>query len=88
MERDAISKKLEEFIRDRFQVTATDKHFSRDVHLFEEGYVDSVGVVELIAFVEANFDVEFPDDFLFSEEFTRINGISGQVKSLLDGGTP
>lgn len=65
---------LEAFIRDHFRIT--DNGFSRDSHLFEAGYVDSVGAVELIAFVEATFGVKLQDEHIFSEDFTTIAGIT------------
>ena len=43
---------IEEFVRSRFRVRPDDIHFSVDVNLWEEGYVDSAGVVEMIAFLE------------------------------------
>jgi acyl carrier protein len=70
---------LERFIRRSFRVVDDDPGFSRDAHLFEAGYVDSVGVVELMAFIASTFSVALEDDDIFSDAFTTINGMSSLV---------
>jgi acyl carrier protein len=70
---------IEAFIRRQFRVVAGDPLFSRDAHLFERGYVDSAGVVELLMFVESTYGVSLDDEQLFSDRFTTINGIAELV---------
>ena len=82
MTEDEIAARVEGFVRQRFNVAVSDPHFSRNVDLFDSGYVDSVGVVELIAFLESEFDVQIADEVLMSEEFMTINGIGRIVGSL------
>lgn len=72
-------KTVEEFIRTRFRVRPDDDHFSRDVNLWEEGYVDSAGVVEMIAFLETTFAITLPEEVLFDPDFTYIRGIARLV---------
>ena len=76
-----IATGIETFIRQNFRILETDPDFSRDAHLFESGYVDSAGSVELIMYVGAAFGVELDDEHVFSEQFTTINGIAGIVMS-------
>jgi len=71
-----IESKVEEFIRSRFRVRADDQHFSRDVNLWEDGYVDSAGVVEMIAFLEKTFRITLPEEVLFDPDFTYVRGIA------------
>ena len=73
---------LESFVRKQFRVADGDSEFSRDAHLFEGGYVDSAGVVELLMFIESTFGVTLGDEQVFSDEFTTINGISALVAAL------
>ena len=70
---------LEAFIRANYQVGGDDPCFGPDVNLWEEGYVDSTGVVEVIAFLEETFRVTITDEMLFSSEFTSIAGIAKLV---------
>ena len=74
-------KVVEEFIRSRFRVRPDDDHFSRDVNLWEEGYVDSAGVVEMIAFIEQTFSITLPEEILFDPDFTYIRGIARLIAS-------
>jgi acyl carrier protein len=77
-----VARRLEEFLRDSFAVNATDPHFGRDVNLFENGYVDSVGLAETLAFVEEEFGVQVPDEELLSDDFATIDGMAQVVARL------
>jgi len=63
-------------------VSPTDRRFGQRTDLFDNGYVDSVGLAELICFVEEEFGVEIPDELLVADEFTTIAGISDAVLEL------
>jgi acyl carrier protein len=78
---DDISARVEAFIRQRFHVPADDKWFSRRSNLWEEGYVDSTGVVELIAHLESTFDLALADEVLFDPAFSTIDGIAGILRT-------
>lgn len=60
-----IVDQLRSFIRERFHVPESDPEFSDDIHLFDYGYVDSFGAVELNNFVENSFAVNVtPGDLI------------------------
>lgn len=84
---DEAAGRVEDFIRSEFRVAQADSSFTRDTHLYDAGFVDSTGVVELISFIESTFDVEIPDEDLFSDAFTTINGISAVVQRHANGET-
>jgi methoxymalonate biosynthesis acyl carrier protein len=77
-----VAASLEQFIREQFQVAPDDSQFSRQVHLWDSGYVDSIGVAEVIAFLEGTFRVTVPDEALFSPGFVNIEGIARIVCDL------
>jgi acyl carrier protein len=77
--------RLEQFVRQRFRVLDDDPAFTRDAHLFESGYLDSVGIIELIVFIESTFCVELDDAEIFDERFTSIHGISSVIHESLAG---
>lgn len=79
---DGIAEKIEEFIWKEF-VIRTDRVFGRDTDLYDSGYVDSAGAVELISFLESTFKLELHDGHIFSDAFTTINGISSVVAMCL-----
>jgi acyl carrier protein len=71
-----VAARIEAYVRAQFNVSDHDGRFHRGADLFEGGYIDSVGVVELLEFLRNAFDVEIPEDDLLSEEFSRIDGIA------------
>ncbi len=77
VDRDGIADRLEEFVRRTGEVTDDDLEFGRDVHIFEHGYLDSLGVVRLIEFLESTYSIAFTDEELFDPVFTTIDGIVG-----------
>ena len=79
---DQVAASVETFIRTRSRVSADDGRFSRTSNLWEDGYVDSIGVVELIGHIETTFDVALPDEALFDPDFTSVDGIARIVSAL------
>jgi acyl carrier protein len=84
----AIAETVENFVRRRFDISASDPYFSPQVNLWDEGYVDSLGMTELVVFLETTFAIKLPDTALFAPEFTTIDGIASLVRQLqaVDGG--
>jgi len=71
-----VETRIEKFISTHFSVSPTDPGFDREADLFENGYVDSVGVVELLGFLQEDFGVEVPDDDILADDFSNIAGIA------------
>jgi acyl carrier protein len=71
-----VAAAVEEFARREFSIKDSDQRFDRTVDLFEDGYVDSIGVIELIQFLERTFAIDIPEADLFSSEFSSIDGIA------------
>jgi acyl carrier protein len=78
---DDVERKIEAFLHGR--VEGSIPGLARDVDLYEGGHVDSVGVIELLSFVEEEFGVLIPEEDLLSGDFSRISGIARIVARLL-----
>lgn len=76
--------RIEKFVRAQFGISPTDPNFGRKSDLFEGGYVDSVGVAELMEFFYEEFGFEIPDDDLLSDDFSTVAGIARIVSRNLD----
>jgi acyl carrier protein len=76
-----IASVIERFIRKQFRIDEAAPALV-DAHLFESGFVDSAGVVELIAFLESTFKIRLDDDQVFSDDFTTISGIAAIVAGM------
>ena len=76
-----IVRQLRSFIRERFNVPDTDADFSDDVHLFDYGYVDSFGAVELNSFVEKTFAIKVTPSDLIAFPLNTIQEIGSFIAS-------
>ena len=79
MDTAAIMIELQEYIRRQFKVTENDPDFTYDVHLFDYGYIDSFGAVDLIAFVEKTFQVKIKESDLIAYPLNTIREIASFV---------
>jgi methoxymalonate biosynthesis acyl carrier protein len=79
METDQIKKAIRAYIIGRFKVDDSDPEFTDDVHVFEYGYVDSFGAVELIGFVEEQFGIKITQGDLVSYPLNTITEIADFV---------
>jgi D-alanine--poly(phosphoribitol) ligase subunit 2 len=56
-----------------------------DTDLFEQGFIDSYGYVELVNFLEKQFQIRFTDEELISRELRSLNTIVAMVGKKLNG---
>lgn len=70
--------KIREFI---VQKLLNGRSVTDDENLLLSGLVDSLGVFELIAFLEKSFGLTIPLDEVVLEDFTSIDAISAYVAS-------
>ena len=77
-----IAASIEAHIKKRYQVSQFDKGFQHDTNLWEQGYLDSIGVSEVVEYLERTFGVSIPDSSLFDEQFGTIAGMARIVESL------
>jgi acyl carrier protein len=81
-----IAERVETFVRRQFAVSDGDAGFGRQTDLFDGGYVDSVGLAEMLGFIEEHFGVTVPDEELLSDDFASIEGIARTVSRLNSSG--
>jgi acyl carrier protein len=68
-----MREELRRFINDNFLFGRTNGHFSDDASLLDNGIIDSTGVLELIAFLDATYHVKVEDDELLPENLDSVN---------------
>ena len=83
--RSQITAALRDYIRERFKIPETDPDFSDDVHLFDYGYVDSFGAVDLNAFIEKHLAVKINQSDLVAYPLNTISEISTFVLQRKNG---
>jgi D-alanine--poly(phosphoribitol) ligase subunit 2 len=82
---DAIMERLRAFIRQQFEIPANDREFTDDVHLFDYGYIDSFGAVELTTFVESAFEIKVTPADLVACPLNSIREIASFVQKRRTG---
>jgi acyl carrier protein len=69
------------------QQTVVDKHTLRsnaDVDYLQEGWVDSMQFIGLIASIEYEFDIEFSNDEFQNRSFATISGLAQMIADKSD----
>ena len=79
METNKITSELRGFIRERFGIPENDSDFNDEVDLFNYGYIDSFGAVELASFIENRFSIRLTESDWANFPLSTINEISGFV---------
>ncbi len=72
---------LRTFVREKYKVADNDRDFNDAINLFDYGYVDSFGAVELIGFVESNFGIKIPESDLVVCPLDSIRTIAEYVEA-------
>lgn len=79
MEAAQVKDTLREYIVKQFSVPANDPEFNDTVHLFDYGYVDSFGAVDLVSFVQEKFGVTVSQSDLIAYPMNTIDEIGDFV---------
>jgi acyl carrier protein len=68
-----------QYVRENFLYARPDYPLGDDDRLLDDGVIDSMGAVELVAFIEDRFGVGIPDDEITEDNFGSIAAIAGFV---------
>lgn len=59
----------------------------REALLFDKGLLDSLSLLDLIAFLERRFDIEIPGGEILPENFATLSAIAHYLRQRLGPGT-
>lgn len=76
---DDTAELIREFIKQRFPL-ASSKELTEQLSLLDSGIVDSLGVLDLVGFIEEQFGIAAEDDDLVPENFDSIDALTRFVK--------
>lgn len=62
-------------------------HYSDDASFLKEGIIDSLGVMELVTFVEQEFGISVLDREIIPENFDSVNKLSQYIREKLPKST-
>ncbi|WP_300381281.1 acyl carrier protein [Henriciella sp.] len=74
------SEKIGLFILERFPAFA-ETSFDEATPLLDEGLIDSLGMIELVSFLEETFDIEMEDEDFLPENLETLRSLSKLVIS-------
>ncbi len=78
-----IKKDLYDFINEKFEIEE-DPDFTSDAHLFDMGFVDSLGATEIILFIEEHWNVEITQKDLILYPMNTIDEIAEVIEGKLE----
>lgn len=70
-----MEERIRQFIIDTFAVDGQSGALTADTPLIESGIMDSMGVVEVVEFLEDEFGIEVDDDEIVPENMNSIGGL-------------
>jgi acyl carrier protein len=79
MQDNTVSTHIKDFIWQHFPLARTQKIVDAD-SLLEKGILDSLGVLEVVTFIEHEFHISLSDDDLVPENFQSIACIAAFVQ--------
>jgi acyl carrier protein len=75
----SVAQQIRDFIRREFLFGREDVALSDEQPLIQDGVVDSVGVLQLVGFLERQFDVSIQPDDLVLKNFASISAMADLV---------
>jgi len=84
--RETIVAATRRYILDNFLYTKPDARLDEDERLLERGIVDSMGVMELIAFLQDQFGINVAEADITEEHFGSLGAIATYVAARRPGG--
>ncbi|MNI53853.1 acyl carrier protein [compost metagenome] len=76
MPNEDIVQQLEQHIRERYEIEADDDEFTTDVHLFDYGFIDSIGATALIAHIEKTYNLQVTNQDLMLYSLNTVQEIA------------
>jgi acyl carrier protein len=76
----SIQKEIRQYVFENF-IVDDDEDFSDDESFLESGLIDSTGILELITFVEENYEIEIEDEEMIPDNLDGIAKVAGFVAS-------
>lgn len=78
-----IAQKIRDFVIDNFLFEEADNRFSNDDSFFENGLVDSVGILTLVEFVKEKYAISIEDDEIVPDNWDSVHRIAAFVHTKL-----
>lgn len=74
-----IAVDIKQFILDNFLYGGNLNDIADDASFMVDGIIDSLGVLELISFVEGTYDIEVADEDVVPANFDSVRGLAAYI---------
>jgi len=75
-----IEKMIREYIAENLLFSDNGYPYADDVSFLEEGIVDSMGIMEVVAFVEETFGLAVEDQELVPDNFDSVDKLAAYIR--------
>lgn len=80
MPEDGVRGRIRMFLAGRFPIVA-ERKLSDEDSLLDSGAIDSLGILDVVAFLEQEFGISVEDDDLNPENFDNVSALARLVES-------
>ena len=77
----AIEKQVKEYVIENFLLGEEDEEFSDSQSFLESGLIDSTGILELISFLEEEYEIEIEAEEMIPENLDSVERVAAFVLS-------
>jgi acyl carrier protein len=81
-----FSSKIREFLARNLLFNEAGFTYDDDASFMENGIIDSLGIIELVAFVESTFGIQVADDELIPENFDSVSRMNAYLRRKCEAG--
>ena len=74
-----VKEQIKQYIAENFLFSSNGFDMDDDESFLEAGIVDSLGVVELVSFVEETYNIEVPDDDIVPDNFDSVDNLATYI---------
>lgn len=78
-----IAQKIRSFVIDNFLFGEPDDHFSNDDSFFENGLVDSIGILTLVEFVREKCAISIEDEEIVPDNWDSVSRVAAFIQTKL-----
>lgn len=76
---------IRNFIVENFMMGMNPDELSDSDSLLDKGIIDSTGVLELVGFLEENYEIQVEDEELVPENLDSVNNLAGFIQKKQSG---
>jgi acyl carrier protein len=75
-----LEAEIRKFITENMLFSADGFHYGDDDSLLEAGIVDSIGVMELVAFVDKTYKITVPPEDILPDNFDSVSRLANYIR--------